>query len=328
MSGKHLPRLIALFLAIAGSTQFARAETLRLEPVAIPEWKAVYGRVEARDTVPARARIGGTVVDLHVSEGDTVSMGDVIATVRDDKIDFQIAALDAQLKGLKASLENARSELSRGEELIKRGVTTAQRLDALRTQVDIVTNQIGSAEAQRAVVVQQGKEGAVLAPVGGKVLTVPVTRGAVIMAGETIATIGGSGFFLRLAIPERHAGLLVENATIEIETSDSALGSGRLTKIYPEIDNGRVIADVEVQDLPTAFVNRRLLVRVPIGERAALLLPRSAVASRFGIDYVTLRSGEQTIERAVVTSRPFDRDGVETVEILTGVYPGEEIEVK
>ena len=44
-----------------------------------------------------------------------------------------------------------------------------------------------------------------MAPGDGRVLTVPVTRGAVVLAGEPIATIGGGGFFLRLAIPERHA---------------------------------------------------------------------------------------------------------------------------
>ncbi|PZU86475.1 MAG: efflux transporter periplasmic adaptor subunit [Shinella sp.] len=301
------------------------AETLRLEPVKVPEWKAVYGRVETRDTVPARARIGGTVVELKVSEGDTVSTGDVIASVKDDKIDFQIAAIDAQLLGLRASLENAQSELNRGEELIRRGVTTAQRLDALRTQVDVVSNQIAAAEAQRSVVVEQGKEGAVLAPATGKVLTVPVTRDAVIMAGETIATIGGGGFYLRLAIPERHADLLEEGASIEIDSGNGRESKGRLAKIYPEIDNGRVIADVEVGDLPTSFVNKRLLVRVPVGERDALFLPQAALKKRYGVDYVTVKAGERTSERAVVTAKPMRIDGKPMTEILTGLAVGDEI---
>lgn len=318
-----LARLVAFALIFSASA--AAAETLRVQPVTIPEWKAVYGRVEARDSVPARARIGGTVVDLKVTEGDSVSTGDVIATVRDDKIEFQIAAIDAQLLGLKASLDNAQAELARGEELIKRGVTTAQRLDALRTQVDVVRNQIAAAEAQRSVIVQQGKEGSVLAPTTGTVLTVPVTRDAVIMAGETVATIGGGGFFLRLAVPERHADLLQEGATIEIDGTAGDHRTGRLAKIYPEIDNGRVIADVEVEDLPTAFVNKRLLVRVPVGERDALLLPVSALTNRFGVDYVTVKSGEGTAERAVVTAKPILYDGREMTEILTGLAAGEEV---
>lgn len=326
MKAKAFVRSAILGLSLLSTASFA-AETLRLAPVKVPEWKAVYGRVEARDSVAARARIGGTVVDLKVTEGDDVKAGDVIAVVKDDKIDFQIAAIEAQLLGLRASLENAQSELTRGEELIKRGVTTAQRLDALRTQVDVVRNQIAAAEAQRSVVVEQGKEGAVLAPADGKVLTVPVTKDAVIMAGEPVATIGGGGFFLRLAIPERHADLLRQDATIEIGSDDGNghQSTGRLAKIYPEIDNGRVIADVEVEDLPTAFVNKRLLVRVPVGERDALLLPVNALANRFGVDYVTVKSGEGTAERAVVTAKPILHEGKEMTEILTGLAAGEEV---
>lgn len=325
MQGKHVKCSLALVFSLLATTSLASAETIRVEPVTVPEWKAVYGRVEARDNVPARARIGGTVIELKVTEGDAVKAGDVIASVKDDKIDFQIAAIDAQLSGLKASLANATSELTRGEELLTRGVTTAQRLDALRTQVDVIRNQIAAAEAQRSVVVEQAREGAVIAPTAGKVLTVPVTRDAVIMAGEPVATIGGGGFFLRLAIPERHASLLEENAAIEIDSGNGSMANGRLAKIYPEIDNGRVIADVDVDDLPTAFVNRRLLVRVPVGEHQALLVPQAALSSRFGMDYLTIRSGESTVERAVVISRPLERNGITMVEVLTGVSAGDEV---
>ncbi|MGV8937525.1 MAG: efflux RND transporter periplasmic adaptor subunit [Allorhizobium sp.] len=320
-----LTRVIALALALAATTPLAAAETIRIEPVTIPEWKAVYGRVEARDEVPARARIGGTLVELTVTEGDIVKAGDVIATVKDDKNDFQIVASEAELAGLLASMENAQSELARGEELIKRGVTTAQRLDALRTQVDVLKNQIASAQAQRSVVVQQGKEGSILAPTAGMILSVPVTRDAVIMAGETVATIGGGGFFLRLAIPERHANLLKEGTTIEIETGNGSNSAGRLAKIYPQIDNGRVIADVEVADLATAFVNKRLLVRVPVGSRQALMVPQAALSTRFGVDFLSVTSGKASVERAVVTARPVIVNGVSMTEILTGLNAGDEV---
>jgi RND family efflux transporter MFP subunit len=325
MVANVLPRIFALALLTVALPGFAGAEALKVEALKVPEWKAVYGRIEARDTVAARARIGGTITALKVSEGDRVTAGDVIATVQDDKLEFQVKAVDAQLAGLKASLDNARSELARGEELIKRGVTSAQRLDQLRTQVDVVVNQIGAAEAQRAVLIEQQREGAVLAPVSGVVLTVPITRNTVIMAGESVAQIGGGGFFLRLAIPERHAALLKPKATLEIEGSEGASVEGTLARIYPEIDNGRVIADVDVADLPEGFVNKRLLVRVPVGERTAILVPESAVTRRFGIDYVSIRDGEATAERSVVTGERSKVDGKPMVEVLTGIAAGDEV---
>src|SRR5690606_30751423 len=125
-------RAFAPAMILAALTVGAAAgERLVVEPETLTEWKAVYGRVETRDLVPARARIGGTVVELLVSEGDRVASGQRIAVVRDEKIDFQIATVDAQLAVLEAQLARAEAELERGRSLVERGVGTAQRLEQL-----------------------------------------------------------------------------------------------------------------------------------------------------------------------------------------------------
>lgn len=317
-------RLICLLLAGACLPLDAQAGTITLEPRSIPEFKAVYGQVEARDSVLARTRIGGTIMDLKVTEGDMVSAGDVIAVVNDEKITFQIKAIDAQLRGLQASLKNAVAELDRAERLIKSGATTAQRLDQIRTEADIVRNQIASTEAQRSVLVEQASEGDVVAPGDGRVLKVPVTKDAVVLAGEIVANIGGGGFFLRLAVPERHAAALRRGSEIRITAGGAAL-SGTLAKIYPQIENGRVIADVEVPELNTEFVNARVLVELPIGDRKALIIPRNALTTRSGIDFVSVSEDGKTIERAVITGALLEIDGFPSIEILTGLEAGDTV---
>ena len=321
MKKGHLMRLMLLAACIAASGP-ALAETIKVEPQQIVEWKAVYGRVEARDTIAARARIGGIVVELSVSEGDEVKAGQKIATVRDDKIAYQIDALDAQIASFEAQLATARDELDRGKALVAKGVSTAQRLDQLKTMVDVAQSQLDATKAQRSVVVQQGAEGEVLAPGDGRILTVPVTKNAVIMAGEPVATIGGGGFFLRLAIPERHASLLTKDAAIRI-ASDTGEATGRLAKIYPQLENGRVIADVEVDRLDTEYVNARVLVEVPVGERQAIIVPATALISRSGIDFVTVAVEGKETARAVVTGEKTIADGKPMIEILTGLASGD-----
>ena len=149
--------LLSLLLGTAAAPVLA--EPVTLAPVTVTEWKAVYGTVEARDRSPARARIGGTLVALSVAEGDLVEAGEVLARIVDDKLDFQLAALAAQREALAAQLANAGADLQRGEDLLKNGVTTTQRVDALRTQVDVLTGQIASLDAQAEVVAQQAKDG-------------------------------------------------------------------------------------------------------------------------------------------------------------------------
>jgi multidrug efflux pump subunit AcrA (membrane-fusion protein) len=204
-------------------------------------------------------------------------------------------------------------------------VITTQRLDQLRTDVDVTQNQIASVQAQRSVIVQQGAEGDVLAPAAGRVLTVPVTRGAVIMPGEAVATLGGGGFFLRLAIPERHSATLTQGAAIRITANGTEL-AGRLAKIYPQIENGRVVADVEVEGLDSAFVDARVLVEVPVGMRTGIVVPRAAVTTRSGIDFVTIEEGGTIVERAVVLGEPLTGDDTR-IEVLTGLAAGDVVEL-
>lgn len=303
----------------------ALAETTFVaEKTVVTDWKAVYGSVEAKDTIPARARLGGTLVELNVSEGDQVQSGQVLGQIVDEKIAFQLGAIDAQLESLAAQLTNAEAELARAAALLDRGVTTKQRLDALQTQVDVVMGQIEAQKAQRRVIEQQSAEGQVLAPISGRVLAVPVAKGAVVMAGESVATVGGGGFFLTLAVPERHAASLVEGDTITIETREGDR-EGTLAKVYPQIENGRVVADVDVPDLDAAFVNARVLVRLPMGEREAVEIPAAMIRSHSGLDFVLVQDGAGTFERAVVPGARRDLDGVEMVEVLSGLTGGETV---
>ncbi|MDA5095267.1 efflux RND transporter periplasmic adaptor subunit [Aliiroseovarius sp. KMU-50] len=291
-------------------------------PVEVTDWKAVFGKVEPRDSVPARARLGGTMTEILVSEGDLVQEGQKIGLISDEKLALRLIAVDATLASLTAQLENAEVELKRGESLVERGVATAQRLDALRTQVDVVKGQIAATEAERQVIEQQAAEGAVLAPIAGRVLTVPVTKGAVLMPGEVIAMVGGGGVFLRLAVPERHAAVLTEGVEILIG-ADGQEQVGRLAKLYPQIENGRVIADVEVPELNASFVDARVLVRLPVASSSKLVVPSEAVATRMGLDFVTVKTGDHLIERTIVAGETVVLDGVNMIEILTGLVPGD-----
>ena len=315
--------LMALFAL--GLPRLALAEgALTVVPREVTDWKAVYGQIEAKDMIPARARLAGTLVTLDVSEGDLVRAGQELGKVVDAKIAFQINAIDAQIQALESQLANARNDLTRAEALKARGVMTAQAYDALKTQVSVLTQQIEAQKASRQVTEQQATEGAVLAPIAGRVLDVPVARGAVVMAGETVALVGGGGVFLRLSVPERFAPTLRAGDTIAIETAAGSV-AGKLAKVYPTIAGGRVNADVEVPDLKSDFVGERVLVKLPLARRQAFLVPAALLQTRSGLDFLRVRDGAGVIERAVVPGPKQVIAGVEMVEILSGLAGGEEV---
>lgn len=326
------PALLALAGGMACSSSFAEEFTARA--VSVPEMKAVFARVESRTVVPARARIGGTIREVRISEGSQVREGEVLALVVDDKLALELRAADAKVSELKSQLENARTELERTQMLMSRGVTTQTRLDQAKTQFDVAVNQVAAAEAEKAVVTQRAREGEVLAPATGRVLTVPVTLGSVVLPGEPVARIASGNYYLRLSLPERHASEIVQDSTVLVgerglapaeNGGGEAFRQGRIVKVYPEIENGRVIADVDVAGLGDYFVNERTLVRIPVGKRQTIAVPRQAVFTRHGIDYVRISTAEGQRDVAVVTGEIFGDADKEQVEILTGLRDGDRI---
>lgn len=317
--------LAATLMATTVSPLWAESTTvapITVAPVAVTDWKAVYGTVETRDRIPARARLGGTLVELLVIEGDSVDAGQEMARIVDDKIDFQLDALAARRDALSAQLANAETDLQRGEDLLKEGVTTTQRVEALRTQADVLKGQIAALIAEAEVIQQQAREGVVLAPVAGRVLEVPVTKGAVVMPGEVVAVIGGGGTFLRIAVPERHAASLKTGDTIRI-TGPEGDREGTLARVYPLIEGGRVTADVEIDGLPDRQVGARMLVGLPIGEREVLLVPQGSVVTRAGLDFIGIKTAAGVALRSIVPGGAHVIDGVPMVEVLSGLSVGD-----
>jgi RND family efflux transporter MFP subunit len=330
---------MAAACVVALAANAARAAEFTVTPTSIEELKAVFGEVRSRHVVPARTRIGGTITEITVTEGTKVTKGEVIAKIVDPKIALQIDAADSDIKAAASQLDAAQVALDRAQSLFKTGATTKAVLDQAQTQVDVLANQLASAKSKRDVLSQQASEGDTVAPEDGRVIAVPVTLGSVVLAGDSIATVAGGGYFLRLYLPERHATEITEGGTVLVGQrvlSAEAAGAdgpdpakarkGTLVKIYPEITDGRVLADVEVDGLGTYFVGERTLVWVPVAHRQVLAVPPAAVTTRHGVDYIRLTgAGEEPVDVAVILGETFEHDGTELTEILTGLQAGDKV---
>lgn len=323
-----LAQLAVASLGLTAWTNVATAAEMTVAPVMVNDPKAVFATVESSNVVPARARIGGTVTALKVNRGDMVREGEVIATVTDDKLALQLDALDAQIEGAKAAFDKAQLDQGRMERLRQSGTVSQAQQDAARTAVDVAATTLAARTAERAVVAQQQAEGQIRAPATGRVLTVPVTVGSVLLAGEAVATVAEGNYVLRLRLPETHAHTLNVGDEVRIDGADlgeHVAASGRITLIYPQVEDGRVIADAAVDGLGDYFVGERVRVWVPGDERPAFVVPAGALTTRFGIDYLTVRTPDGTaMSVPVQPGRPLPRPGLpDGIEILSGLQAGD-----
>lgn len=288
----------------------------------VDDRKAVIATVEPVRELRARSRIAGTIAALTVREGDSVAAGDRIALIVDPKLALQIQALDQRMQAQSSAREQAQIDYNRMQQLRGSGTVSQAQLDQARTRLDMAERTLQALRSDREVVEQQATEGAVLAPGAGRVLSVPVAIGSVIQPGETVATMAADNYILRLQLPERHARSMKAGDTVLVGTrgmqqqDKEQLRPGRVRLVYPQIDQGRVVADVEVDALGDYFVGERTRVYVATGRREALVVPADFVYRRFGVNYLKLKDGTEIV---IQVGLPVDGG----IEILSGARDGD-----
>ena len=307
--------LLALLLTLAAASAQAAEPPLADFAVhvgRIDDRKAVFATVETVRRTMARARIGGTVAEVTVSEGDPVAAGQKIAAVGDPKLAMQLDANDQRMRSQQANRDQAASDLRRAQELFSAGTVSKARLEQAQTALQVAERGLAALAAERGVAGQQLSEGAVLAPVSGRVLEVPVSVGSVVMPGDTVAVVAAENYILRARIPERHARFIHAGGTVtvgELEPEEP-LGlqgktmarisprEGVIRKVYPEISDGRVTADIDVPGLGDYFVGERVRVRSPpAGARPSWCRPGYRY-HRFGLTFVRLKDRTEVMVQA------------------------------
>jgi membrane fusion protein, multidrug efflux system len=216
--------LASLLLAVATLPAYAAEQTVAERM--LDDRKAVIATVEPAHELTARARIGGTITELTVKEGDPVTAGSRVAVVVDQKLLLQMQALASRIQAQQADRDQAQLDLGRAQELRRGGAGTQVALDQAKTRLDVAERTLQALRSDREVVEQQATEGAVLAPGSGRVLKVPVQPGSVVLPGETIATLATQNYILRLQLPERHARFLKAGDTILVGARGLAAGEG------------------------------------------------------------------------------------------------------
>jgi membrane fusion protein, multidrug efflux system len=307
--------LLAAGLAPAHAAEFTVVE----RPVA--DLKAVFATVESLHSTPARSRNGGTIDHLAIKEGDRVTLGERLAVVTDPKLPLQLAALDARIQALLSQQKQARIDLDRTQQLMKSGNVTRANLDQAETAVAVIGANLAAQQAERAVVAAQLAEGDVLAPANGRVLKVHVVNGTVVMPGETVADIATADYVLRLRLPERHAKFIQEGDKVLVgarglDLAPEKVTEGRVRLVYPEIDQGLVVADVDVPDLGDFFVGERTRVFVATGTRMAIVVPAIYIVKRYGVAYARVKGIGETV---VQPGLPAEGG----IEVLSGLKPGD-----
>ncbi len=149
------------------------------------------------------AKMLGRIKSLPVSEGDTVSPGQVLVLLDDADLKAQEAQAAASLEYAKQNQVLARIELTRAQDDFRRikglynaGATTreqylhaSQSADTARVRLSLAQAQVDTATAQLGVIETQLLNTRITAPVSGTIAKRSFSVGDVVQPGQTIFTL-------------------------------------------------------------------------------------------------------------------------------------------
>lgn len=149
--------------------------------------------VESR-VKPVQHEQGGTVAIVHVSEGQHVGTGDLIATMDVTGLSEQLTALTKQSEAADRQLQLARQETGTMRDLYQRQLASRSRLLTLERQVAEIEKEVAALGARIEIVRRDLSRSEIRAPEAGRILSLAVKgAGGVIQAGATVAELVPDG---------------------------------------------------------------------------------------------------------------------------------------
>lgn len=174
-----------------------RALSVKTVPVAVRDFPRVVevpGTLEAAEQVVIVAQAGGTVLQQHVQEGDTVRAGQRLFTLDARQAQARMAQSRAALAGARAEATDAARKLERLQPLQKSGYISQQEYDDAVVALEAARARAGTARAELDAAQLDAQYADIRAPIAGRVGRINVRVGSLVQAGgDPLTTLLASG---------------------------------------------------------------------------------------------------------------------------------------
>jgi membrane fusion protein, multidrug efflux system len=261
-----------IFLVPGSRARVTEAEDLRMPvPVAILHRSDSYetthrylGQVEAARSSQLGFELPGTVLRLHVREGDEVEAGSVLAELDTRLLEARRLELAAARREAQAAYDLAHANFQRTEQLNDRGVTTGEERDTSRQRREGTAAVLAAIDARLEGVEIDLANSQIPAPYAGTIHRRLVDEGTVVTPGMPLLEILETGDLeIRAGLSPAAAGLLPPGTWLELHTADDTAFHARVLRVLPAVDPETRTIDVILKP-EGVRLNSGDLVEVPV----------------------------------------------------------------
>jgi len=301
----------------------------------IPDVLTAVGTVHAAETAQLAPQIMGTVVAVHVREGDTIRAGQVLVSIdpAQSKASLEgaqaaLSASEHQLAAAQTQQKLAEETLARYDTLFQRKSVSPQEYDEVKARAQAAAAAAEATRAQRSqakAAVEQAQSGfaytSIRAPFHGVVIERRVDPGALASPGTPVMTVESNGRFrLEATVDEANLRFVRTGETVPVSL-DAYLGEGmnaKVIQIIPAADPSSRTFLVKLELPALKLVRSGLFGRAqfPRGERTTILIPNSSVIRRGALNAVFTVGQDEVAALRYVTLGNVMGD---RIEVLSGL---------
>jgi membrane fusion protein (multidrug efflux system) len=303
------------------SEKLSLVTALVVTPEVFEHFLQVQGDVATKQNIVLYPQFSGQLQTLHVSVGDQVKKGALLATLDDN-------GLAQQLNQLQVQEALAKTTFERQENLWNQNIGSELQYLQAKTQY----------EAQQSLtqqVAQQLEKSKITAPFDGTIDAVLAEAGTVVSAGMSpvFRLVNLSNMYLKADVPEGYLSevtpgkkVMIDFPVLDLEVASSVRSVGR----YINPDNRTFSIEVALPN-NKAQIKPNLTAQIHINDYTndqALLVPQSVLSENAaGDQYVYTTEydqdrGQSLAKKRIVITGKTEGD---FVEILQGIQPGDTV---
>lgn len=307
----------------------------------VPDLLEAVGTVHAAQTSQLASQVMGTISDVRVREGDSVTRGQVLAIIDDRESNAAVDRATAAEIAARQAIAAAESELSLAESTLKRyqnlydkKSVSAQEFDEVKTreQGALARRDLARASQEQAKAALTEAKTAleytrIRAPFNGVITERKLDPGALASPGLPILSIEDiSRYRLEVTINENDLRYIRSGqaAPVYIDAIGSSAIKGRVAQVVPGADPASRSFLIKI-DLPGGRQLRSGLfgrAQFSRGEKHSLTVPQTAVVQRGQLRGVfVLNENDVASLRYVTIGKPTGTQ----IEILAGLQDGERL---
>jgi len=285
------------------------------------------GRLVSMNTPKLAAEINARVVEVRVTEGQSVTKGQVLMRLDTTTAGLARQEARAEIQRLDASIANEQRRVERYRGLKAKNMMPEERLDDAEATLAVDKASLEAARARLAIAEDRLVKAEMVSPVNGVVEKRHVSVGDFVSVGQPLVTLSDTvELMAELPFPETVGHHIRVGQSLYLE---SAIAPGKVVeatvdRIRPQVGSMNrsliVIANITNPGdwRPEATIEGYLVVET---HRDAVVVPASSVVKRpaGNVLYVSAGSTGQQVRQLVVTPG-VTKDG--WVEIPEGLEPG------